>query len=124
MIALGAAAFFVFSSERKLAVLRADGRDFDRHAREITASLSDLRSAQQAYVAAGQGVAFWMPKVGEIADGVTTATASLRSAATGAEIEDGVAIVQLGNGDGVAAPERGELCGVGQRVTVPALIQT
>jgi len=84
LIALGAAAFFVFSSERKLALLRADGRDFDRHAREITASLSDLRSAQQAYVAAGQGVTFWMPKVAEIADGVTTATASLRSAATGA----------------------------------------
>jgi hypothetical protein len=84
LIALGAAAFFVFSSERKLALLRADGRDFDRHAREITASLSDLRAAQQAYVAAGQGVTFWMPKVGEIADGVTTAIASLRSAATGA----------------------------------------
>jgi hypothetical protein len=84
LIALGAAAFFVFTSERKLAVLRADGRDFDRHAREITASLSDLRSAQQAYVAAGQGVAFWMPKVAETADGVTTAITSLRSAATGA----------------------------------------
>ena len=84
LIALGAAAFFVFSSERKLALLRADGRDFDRHAREITASLSDLRSAQQAYVAAGQGVTFWMPKVGEIADGVTTAIAALRNAATGA----------------------------------------
>jgi hypothetical protein len=83
LIALGAAAFFVISSERQLAVLHADGRNFDLHAREVTAALSDLRSAQQAYVAAGQGVAFWMPKVAQTADGVATSIVSLRSAATG-----------------------------------------
>jgi len=82
LIALGAAAFFVGSSELRLASLHADSRAFDLHAREVTASLSDLRAAQQAYVAAGQGVAFWMPKVAQTADAVGSAIASLRSSAT------------------------------------------
>lgn len=82
MIALGAAAFFVGSSELRLASLRIDGRSFDLHAREVTAALSDLRAAQQAYVAAGQGVAFWMPKVAQTAEAVAGAVVSLRRTAT------------------------------------------
>jgi hypothetical protein len=82
LIALGAAAFFVGSSELRLASLRTDGRAFDLHAREITALLSDLRAAQQAYVAVGQGVAFWMPKVAQTAEAIKSSVASLRSSAT------------------------------------------
>ena len=52
-IAIGAAAVFIIRSEKQLAALRADGRAFDLHAREVTDALSDLRAAQQAYVAAG-----------------------------------------------------------------------
>jgi hypothetical protein len=89
-IALGAAAVFVSASEQQLAILRADGRAFDLRAREVTAALSDLRSAQQAYVAAGQGVAFWMPKVAQTADVVGTAVASLRAAATSAAAQSAI----------------------------------
>jgi hypothetical protein len=87
MIALAGAGWFVVSSERRLASLRGDGRTFDLHAREVTAALSDLRAAQQAYVAAGQGVAFWMPKVAQIADAVGTSIAALRTAAIGTDAQ-------------------------------------
>lgn len=81
-IAIGAAAAFVIRSEKQLAALRADGRAFDLHAREVTDALSDLRVAQQAYVAAGQGVAFWMPKVARTAGVIDTSIAALRTAGT------------------------------------------
>jgi len=84
LIALCGAAFFVIRSETQLAGLRANGRAFDLRAREITDALSDLRAAQQAYVAAGQGVAFWMPKVAGTAQTVGTSIASLRSMANSA----------------------------------------
>ena len=63
-IAIGAAAIFVVTSEQQ--ICRSGAR---RCAPSICArakstdALADLRAAQQAYVAAGQGVAFWMPKV-------------------------------------------------------------
>jgi hypothetical protein len=81
-IAIGAAAVFIIRSEKQLAALRADGRAFDLHAREVTDALSDLRAAQQAYVAAGQGVAFWMPKVAQTADAISKSIAALRTAGT------------------------------------------
>jgi hypothetical protein len=83
-IAIGAAAFFVFQSEKTLSALRADGRDFDRRAREASDALSDLRAAQQAYVAAGQGVTFWMPKVAQTAEAIGGSMAALAGAATSA----------------------------------------
>ena len=79
-IAIGAAAVFIIRSEQHLATLRASGRAFDLHAREVSDALSDLRAAQQAYVAAGQGVTFWMPKVAQTADAIGTAIAALRTA--------------------------------------------
>lgn len=81
-IAIAAAAVFVVRSEKQLATLRADGRAFDLHAREVTDALSDLRAAQQAYVAAGQGVAFWMPKVARTSDAVGASIETLRGAGT------------------------------------------
>jgi hypothetical protein len=84
LIALCAAAYFVVRSEKQLAGLRANGRAFDLRAREIADALSDLRAAQQAYVAAGQGVAFWMPKVASTAEAVGTSIATLGTMATSA----------------------------------------
>lgn len=81
-IAIGTAAVFIIWSEKQLAVLRADGRAFDLHAREVTDALSDLRAAQQAYVAAGQGVAFWMPKVAQMSDAIGASITTLRATGT------------------------------------------
>src|SRR4051812_32584986 len=63
VIAFGAAAAFLFFSERQMSG-RVDGlRTFERRAREASTDLGRMRAAQQAYVAAGQGVAFWIPEV-------------------------------------------------------------
>jgi hypothetical protein len=67
-IAIGAAAMFVVPSEQQSARRRAAMRAFDLRAREVTDALAEVRSAQQAYVAAGQGIAFWMPKVDQTLD--------------------------------------------------------
>ncbi|HEY1911520.1 MAG TPA: hypothetical protein VGG73_11405 [Vicinamibacterales bacterium] len=62
-IVLIVAGFLIFRSEQQITSQRSALRAFDQHARDATAALSDLRTSQQAYVAAGQGVNFWMPKV-------------------------------------------------------------
>jgi hypothetical protein len=80
-IALGAAAFFFIHSERRIAERRAAVRAFDLQAREATNLLSNLRAAQQAYVAAGQGAALWMPRVAVFMDAAASNVDGLRPAA-------------------------------------------
>src|ERR1051325_4237706 len=82
LIALGAAGFFVFNSEKQIADSRARLRTFDLHARETTDVLADLRAAQEAYVAAGQGLDFWMPKVETSRDAAVSKASELRATAT------------------------------------------
>jgi hypothetical protein len=79
--AIVASAAFLYRSEQQVASSTTALRSFDLHAREAADALADLRSAQQAYVAAGQGVTFWMPKVTSISDGVTSAIRALRQSA-------------------------------------------
>jgi hypothetical protein len=66
LVAVGAAAFFLFQTEQQIARLKSTLRAFDVRAREATTALADLRVAQQAYVAEGQGVDYWMPKVASL----------------------------------------------------------
>ncbi len=82
LIAIGVAAFFLLESEKQIARRRADVRTFDLKAREATLALADVRAAQQAYVAAGQGVAFWMPRVASLIEQAAGATDRLRAVAT------------------------------------------
>src|SRR5260370_42597147 len=78
LIVFGAAAFFVVRSEQQIGQLRGHGGAFDQQVREATGLLADLRAAQQAYVAAGQGSPFWRPKAA-----ATSAAAGKRGAALG-----------------------------------------
>src|SRR5438046_1892988 len=71
-IALSAAGYVVFQSEKIIAERRAALRNFDLRAREAVDVIGDARAGQQAYVAAGQGVAFWMPKVAFLVDSLGT----------------------------------------------------
>jgi hypothetical protein len=82
LLALGTTAFFVRQFEQHITALGVTERAFELSAREAAAGLSDLRVSQAAYVAAGQGVAFWMPKVEATAADITKALAELRSEAT------------------------------------------
>lgn len=83
-LALAGAAVFLVRSERQSIDQHAAARAFDVKTREAADAVAELRAAQQAYVAAGQGVAFWMPKVGATLDAVTVAVNELRQAATSA----------------------------------------
>jgi len=56
-------------------------RVFDQHARDTSAALVDARVAQQAYVATGQGVAFWIGKTDAAVQSATAGLAALRESA-------------------------------------------
>jgi hypothetical protein len=62
-IVMAATAIFLFQSEKQLHDTRIATRTFDLHARETAGAIGDLRVAQAAYVAAGQGPAYWIAKV-------------------------------------------------------------
>ncbi len=104
LIAFIAAGAFLVHSENHLADHRAIVRAFDLHAREAADALADLRAAEQAYVAAGQGVAFWMPKVTETADRAAAIIAGLRNTSTSGDTpalldEAAKAVTEFGNVD-------------------------
>jgi len=91
-LAIGGAAAFVFYTERQIAADRAAVRAFDQRAREASDALAELRAAQQAYVAAGQGADFWVPKVAALIESITQTLSAIRtstaSAASKASIDD------------------------------------
>src|SRR6476661_2177958 len=97
LVAVGAAAFFLFQTEQQIARLKSTLRAFDVRAREATTGLADLRVAQQAYVAEGQGVDFWMPKVASLHQSITGTLAALRqspvSAGASTALDEAVATV-------------------------------
>jgi len=97
LVAVGAAAFFLFQTEQQIARLKSTLRAFDDRAREASTALADLRVAQQAYVAEGQGVDFWMPKVASLHESLTGTLAALRqspvSAEAGTALDEAVAAV-------------------------------
>ena len=80
-IALAAAAFISYS-ENTTQIRRTALADFDTRAREAVDALADLRAAEQAYVAPGQGAAFWIQKVDETSQSIESALTTLRQTAT------------------------------------------
>lgn len=104
LIVIGAAASFLIQSEKQISQRQASLRTFDLQARSATSTLADVRAAQQAYVAAGQGVTFWMPKVESListaARSLDILRASARSAAAGRLLLQAAAsIAEFGNVD-------------------------
>jgi hypothetical protein len=103
-IALGAAAFFIVTTEQRITERRNALRTFDVHAREAAFALADARAGQQAYVAAGQSSTYWVPKVATLVQDVTNTVDVLRgtavSTAAGQALLDGsAALTEFGNVD-------------------------
>src|SRR5262245_6570294 len=94
LIALGVAAAYVVHSQQEFRSLSSGLRSFDQHARETADAIAELRAGQRAYVAAGQGVAFWMPKVAATAASVRNGIVVLRQSAT-----SGTALAALLDGE-------------------------
>ena len=104
LVAVGSAAFFLFQTEQQITTQRSTLRAFDLRARDATTVLADLRVAQQAYVAEGQGVDFWMPKVASLHESMTGTLAALRQSPVSGEasraLDEAVATVaEFGNID-------------------------
>jgi hypothetical protein len=81
LIAIGAAAFLLIRSEQQITRQDAALRAFDQHVLDASAALVDARVGQQAYVAAGQGVAFWFNKTGASLQTATDGLTALREGA-------------------------------------------
>jgi len=81
LLVIGAAAFFVIRSEKQIASIAASARAFDAAAREITGAIAELHAGEEAYVAAGQGVRFWIPQVAAAHQRIDTGVKSLRLSA-------------------------------------------
>ena len=82
LIAIGVAAFLLIRTEQQIGERALALRAFDRHAREASDALAEVRVAQHGYVAAGQGEAFWMSKVTATTELANAALSALRQTAT------------------------------------------
>ena len=82
LAAAGVTGYFVHASETRIREETATARDFDTGAVDAARAAVELRAAQQAYVAAGQGDDFWIKKASAAAAQLTTSLAALRANAT------------------------------------------
>jgi CHASE3 domain sensor protein len=81
LIAIGAASFILIRSQQHVGLQAAALRAFDQHARDTSAALVEARVGQQAYVAAGQGVAFWFARTAASIQSATDGLMALRQSA-------------------------------------------
>src|SRR6185295_7273208 len=82
LLAISAAAVFTIYTERQVTDRRTAFRAFDQHAHEAADAIASMRQAQQAYVAAGQGVAYWIPEVAGFVATASAVVAQLRQTVT------------------------------------------
>ena len=85
VLALAASGYFAFHTEKQIAEGRDGLRAFEQSARDASSSLADLRAGEQAYVAAGQSVAIWAPKVAALIDSSQQSIDTLRTSAESSE---------------------------------------
>jgi hypothetical protein len=86
LIVIGTAAFLLIRSEQQINRQVSALGAFDQHARDASAALVDARVGQQAYVAAGQGVAFWFAKTASAVQSATDGLNALRETAGAAAL--------------------------------------
>lgn len=84
-LAIGIAFFVIIQSERQLTNQRNALRTFDVLSREAVAALASTRTAESAYVAAGQGLGYWMSQVDALLESTTSRLNELRPLAAGDE---------------------------------------
>lgn len=96
--AIGYAAFLTWSSEQHVRLTGHASRRFDAGARATSVGIAELRAAQQAYVAVGQGEDFWFARVSAIVKDLNDSLATLKSHATAPEavtaVDDAVGALQ------------------------------
>jgi hypothetical protein len=88
--AMGSAAFLVWSWEQQARLISSSARQFDATARVTSVGVSELRSAQQAYVAVGQGEDFWFARVSAIVQDLDDRLGRLKSLASAPDATTGM----------------------------------
>jgi CHASE3 domain sensor protein len=98
LAASASAAFLIWTSEQQAGADERAARAFASAALTARIAVSDLRAAQQGYVAAGQGPDFWFARVSAIGKDLRTGLASLKSLASSPDasiaIEDATGALQ------------------------------
>jgi len=84
LAAMGSAAYLVWISEQHARADDAAARRFTDAARGAAVTVADLRGAQQAYVAAGQGNDYWFARVASLATDLRGTLSILKSLTTSA----------------------------------------
>jgi hypothetical protein len=82
LAAMGTTAYLFWIAEREARSTEAAARTFDDHARTAEAQVLDLRSAEQAYVAVGQGQDFWFSRAAAALDALRASITDLRATAS------------------------------------------
>jgi cbb3-type cytochrome oxidase subunit 3 len=90
VMALGVTAYLFRKTETARRAEAAAGESFNAQAQTTVRSILDLRAAQQAYVATGQGEDFWAAKVAETLSGLRDSVAALRASATAPDAKAGL----------------------------------
>ena len=90
VIAVGVTAYLFLMGESRARVEMDAVRTYEDRAVAAARDLYDLRAAQQAYVAAGQGEQFWIQKVTGAVAGIRDALAQLRAGATSLQAQTAV----------------------------------
>src|SRR5258708_40269056 len=80
--AVGYASFLTWSSEQHLRLTDHPSRQFDAAGRATSVGVAELRAAQEAYVAVGQGEDFWFARVSAIVKALNGKLSTLKSLAT------------------------------------------
>jgi len=82
LAAIGATAYLFWIAEREARATNLTARMFDDRARGAETQVADLRSAQEAYVAAGQGQDFWLSRGAKALEDLRTSVTDLRTTAS------------------------------------------
>jgi len=82
VLAFGAAGYELTLLDRQATATRDAARAFEEKARQVEAAVRELRAAQFAYVATGQGFAFWTARVGTLLPAIGADLQKLCSMAT------------------------------------------
>ncbi|HSL22584.1 MAG TPA: GAF domain-containing protein [Vicinamibacterales bacterium] len=82
---LGAATWQFLHDERAIRSQTSAAAAFERDARATLAAVAELRSAQQAYVAAGQGADYWTTRAFSLAQSLEPRIGALRQVASAPE---------------------------------------
>jgi CHASE3 domain sensor protein len=90
VVACGVAAYLLWINESRARRDSEAFRTFDAAALAAARDVLELRAAQQAYVAAGQGEAFWIEKAGALTAALRDAMPTLRGSAASPDAQSSV----------------------------------